>query len=443
MLRYWRKLTVLIGAGALTTVLVAWASAIWVYPNWKYEIASGCTTTDDSGWLVHCFERPGSRYVLAFAIKDGQYVWQKGFLDDQLVPEEIHWPDALPFINEPSDFIRSRVIDMRGWPMLALWSDVSLGSSLKTYAGYGPDIGGAFAIKRAPIESLSYVASYATWDCVTIPYRPLWAGFVLDSVFFAAVYAGLWLMHRMLRRRMPVFTKARAAAFVAASCLLGILSTLFVVWICAVYVDEEFNERGPGDAFGESTNEADAEFGQWWLMRDQEEGAMRLISSWHSPNGGFFGSPPDGTVEEFLPAWAAEFLQPRRQADLQLVADARGWPILAMWGGFEMPTTNDHGMIIGRVGKRFHAIVLPNMSPGEARAEGARVIPLEPIWTGFLLDTLIYSAVWSAVLYMLAGPGIIRRTLRYRRNQCIQCGYDLRGSTSEKCPECGVTRLLP
>jgi hypothetical protein len=72
--------------------------------------------------------------------------------------------------------------------------------------------------------------------------------------------------------------------------------------------------------------------------------------------------------------------------------------------------------------------------PIEPTLRGA--LPVVPILPGFALDTAFYAAIafalWSA-------PGVIRRRLRRGRGGCPACGYDLRGSTSAVCPECGAT----
>ncbi len=51
--------------------------------------------------------------------------------------------------------------------------------------------------------------------------------------------------------------------------------------------------------------------------------------------------------------------------------------------------------------------------------------------------------LWSIVLVcalssgLLIVPPVLRRRKRARGGKCLQCGYDLRGST-ERCPECGT-----
>jgi hypothetical protein len=44
----------------------------------------------------------------------------------------------------------------------------------------------------------------------------------------------------------------------------------------------------------------------------------------------------------------------------------------------------------------------------------------------------------SLVVSMPALIGITRMRLRQRRGSCVRCGYDLRGTPSRNCPECGL-----
>ncbi len=64
------------------------------------------------------------------------------------------------------------------------------------------------------------------------------------------------------------------------------------------------------------------------------------------------------------------------------------------------------------------------------------IIPLQPIWTGFVANTFFYT-FFCYILYY--GRGTARRIERRKRGHCIKCGYDLR-ETSGGCPECGWGR---
>jgi hypothetical protein len=62
-------------------------------------------------------------------------------------------------------------------------------------------------------------------------------------------------------------------------------------------------------------------------------------------------------------------------------------------------------------------------------------LPANPIWPGFAINTIFYAAVLWVVF---AVPVKVRRWRRMKRGQCASCGYSLRESMSEKCPDCGA-----
>ena len=81
------------------------------------------------------------------------------------------------------------------------------------------------------------------------------------------------------------------------------------------------------------------------------------------------------------------------------------------------------------------------ISDGSSDAIVRRVLPLRPLWTGLLTDTLFYAAILWFVAF---GPFVVRRYLRNKQGRCIKCGYDLRGTSGGRggggCPECGWRR---
>jgi hypothetical protein len=52
-----------------------------------------------------------------------------------------------------------------------------------------------------------------------------------------------------------------------------------------------------------------------------------------------------------------------------------------------------------------------------------RVLPMCPIWPGFLANSAVYAA---ALWLLLLGSGAVKRSVRRRRGRCVDCGYDLR-----------------
>lgn len=74
-----------------------------------------------------------------------------------------------------------------------------------------------------------------------------------------------------------------------------------------------------------------------------------------------------------------------------------------------------------------------------------RRLPYRPIWTGLLLNAVLYAlALWflyRVPLRLMARPRrITRELMRLRCGQCLICGYDLRYDFARGCPECGWGR---
>lgn len=62
------------------------------------------------------------------------------------------------------------------------------------------------------------------------------------------------------------------------------------------------------------------------------------------------------------------------------------------------------------------------------------------LWGGLVGDLLIWSSFSFVVISI---PRWIRHRSRRRKGLCVNCGYDLRGTTSGVCSECGVPASTP
>ncbi len=60
------------------------------------------------------------------------------------------------------------------------------------------------------------------------------------------------------------------------------------------------------------------------------------------------------------------------------------------------------------------------------------ILPLQPIWPGFAVNTIFYAAV---LWLLICGPFVLRRFIRVKRGLCPACAYP-RGE-SAVCSECG------
>ncbi len=230
----------------------------------------------------------------------------------------------------------------------------------------------------------------------------------------------------------------RIARWLIVCLSLGVVTTIAVAWACAAWVDPyatvQPSPRRSGGAM-------DGPHYTFWIVGENKAfGTVRTHSDWdsHKVNdrgarrGPFFGPP-----EPLIPKWAP-FLVPSADPPAgpghTRVADARGWPFLAMWSGLSydgglQPPTN--------VPTIMHGLVLnPNAMSGPSPETTVRMLPLALIWGGFLADVVVYSFGWFALLTLIVA---IRRALRSRHGCCVTCGYDLRGTPHGKCPECGST----
>ena len=113
--------------------------------------------------------------------------------------------------------------------------------------------------------------------------------------------------------------------------------------------------------------------------------------------------------------------------------DARGMPLRSMYSNHERASPpaiwqlrNDSSGVRLDV---WTTLSTPLASPEKA-------LPLGILWPDFAINTIFYAAV---LWVLFAVPGAVRRRVRIKRGQCASCGYSLRESVSEKCPECGAT----
>lgn len=67
----------------------------------------------------------------------------------------------------------------------------------------------------------------------------------------------------------------------------------------------------------------------------------------------------------------------------------------------------------------------------------ARVIPLQPIPVGIVVNTLFWGVLWFT---FVVAARRIRGRLRGSRGRCHRCAYDLQGKLERGCPECGWQR---
>ncbi len=211
--------------------------------------------------------------------------------------------------------------------------------------------------------------------------------------------------------------------------LLGAILNVSVAWSCALWapvttgvvLDKDQSDKL--DIYSHNLLRADTGFGYKEFKpvmypTDREWKNMEM-SKILAANGGSVTLPFD-----FTPRF------PKQAMDLPGIEETRaGWPApslmsqqrqIAPFGPYPIESFNN-GIFQPEWTHQFGPI------PG-------RRIPLRPMRLGFVLNTIFYAVIlWSLTL----GPFTARRVIRRKRGLCIKCGYDLRGTEHEVCPECG------
>jgi hypothetical protein len=131
------------------------------------------------------------------------------------------------------------------------------------------------------------------------------------------------------------------------------------------------------------------------------------------------------------------------------IIEARGWPLIATWGERDLksasstsakrsPLSPYSGGLSGFGG--FGASGPPIRT--STASLFSPLLPLHPIWSSFIIDTIAFAILYRLIYLTLAVP---RRFLveisRMRRGCCLACGYQLGFDFRAGCPECGWRRM--
>jgi hypothetical protein len=157
-----------------------------------------------------------------------------------------------------------------------------------------------------------------------------------------------------------------------------------------------------------------------------------------------FGWPAWGRVQDVHDRWFVQidgFVAPDYFAYEEGCEHATGWPCKALWYTLESGTTSS---IRGGIALPLPKAPAPiNGLPAILRGGGwwhwydQRALPFQPIWAGLLIDSLF----WSMCLFGVCKLASLALSVRRRgAGRCISCGYDLRGISTGKCPECGTVQ---
>jgi len=217
----------------------------------------------------------------------------------------------------------------------------------------------------------------------------------------------------------------------ASFLLLGAMVNVSVAWGCAAVLNLMGNESSLL-TWTLSENES------WYLRQWQQPGGVfynsyrtTLLTSSNSP-------PPRGPhPADVVPKQGALHIPHAEYArgDSKIQTSGvsfRGWPMLSMWCEYPELSRSSIVEISGGIELPLMEGGFKEYYPGY-RSNWPKVLPLRILWQGFALNTLFYAAL----LWIPFAPFQLRRYIRSKRGLCIKCGYDLRGTAHEVCPECG------
>ena len=154
--------------------------------------------------------------------------------------------------------------------------------------------------------------------------------------------------------------------------LLGVVANIGIAWWCAVALDAY--ETTP--TITQKLNP-----GEWIRIMSWESiGASRVVAR-RIRDDALLGLPSD---EKVLPGWQLGLLK-GAAPHVTHCADARGWPMLSMYSDWPMTSARSPRSIRGGLESTI----------GRPDPLGRQtVIPLNPLWAGFAVNTLAYGVLF-------------------------------------------------
>jgi hypothetical protein len=166
------RICVFLVLGAIVNIAVAWGFAIMM-PLFMSPGAVSIRLADRHGkgdaWLG--VSRPGAFRVIS--------VTEHG----EDISDWPIWHNNLGIRLERNGHVGHHLIDLRGWPFLACWCDFRW-----TVANQAVRPEGGIALKAWDVTGVVYEHFSKPKG---LPLRPIWPGFAINTVFYAAI---LWLL---------------------------------------------------------------------------------------------------------------------------------------------------------------------------------------------------------------------------------------------------------
>lgn len=228
---------------------------------------------------------------------------------------------------------------------------------------------------------------------------------------------------------------------VAGAILLGVATTVAVAWLLALYVDggkaavSRWSRGFKSDVATQIVPTPPhhpqqdgvhvVQVKRYWRRGTE---IVEVWPAWSDDSN----HPPHGSPHALVEgtSFAAEMKERFDRSEAPCAWwRADGWPLLALSAEARWVSYDALG-----ISKVNGGVLMDsrNVFPDD----GVRILPLQPIWSGLIINTVLYISLWFAIFSV----GDIRPMLRRRRGQCVHCGYQLLPEQA-RCSECG--KLLP
>lgn len=221
--------------------------------------------------------------------------------------------------------------------------------------------------------------------------------------------------------------RKRWAMMVLVSLLLGAVVNIAIAWSLAAFVGvpppparqipPAQPPTWPGQVSDWWPEPNEVHIGRWWCCTTVHAFA-HSVRRWEDLNALTKASEAMLSCNLYIAQW--------------------GWPMRSL--EFQWPHSQNMLVSIWLFKRPTEAALRTGLpvSTSITRSPERTHLPLMPVWQGFVVNSLAYSAIIAA---SLLAPGAARRARRRRRGQCLACGYELAGLAM--CPECGPPRGMP
>jgi len=211
--------------------------------------------------------------------------------------------------------------------------------------------------------------------------------------------------------------------------VIGIVVTVGFAWVPVLLID--FPAKNGTRSF---VMDGDVDCGDWttapWADLSLTFPSPRYIVLT------LFDQPPQPPSREPLPSLSLSTLPSwvaRSPLQFRGAPSQRGWDaVLTMGTGWPWRSACRY-MLFSTATEKY-------LDSWDVRFLGRDVhLPLRPIWSGLILDTLLFASVVALPVF---GVPAMRRSRRRRRGLCVACGYPRPtpvSSAAIACPECGLS----